>query len=120
MGRLRASIVAAGLCLAASPAYSAELLTPKALQADWFDGRTISTTGPRGGVSTFIFSADGKLKRTGGRTGSATDGSWRLDDDGFCMTLGSARREGCYLAIKADSGALKVVRRSGGAFTWSR
>lgn len=119
MRRMTWVVFAAGV-LAASGGQAAELLAPKALQTGWFDGRTISTIGPRGGKSDFIFSAEGKVARTGGRAGAATEGTWRLDDEGFCMKLGEAKRESCYLAIKADGGALKVVRRSGGAFTWSR
>lgn len=98
----------------------AELVGPEALKANWLDGRTVSTTGPRGGASTFAFAADGKVTRTGGRAGSATEGTWRVDDDGFCMKLGQARRESCYLAIKADDGSLKVVRRQGAGFVWRR
>ncbi|MFC7052371.1 hypothetical protein ACFQI3_06680 [Hansschlegelia quercus] len=104
----------------AASAAAAELIGPKELEAGWFDGRTISTTGPRGGKSQFVFAKDGKVTRTGGRAGSSGDGTWRLDDDGFCMKLGQAKRESCYLAMKDGDGALKVIRRSGGAFTWTR
>ena len=122
---MRVFVFAAFAALAAgasSPAASAaEVLAPKAIEAGWFDGRTISTTGPRGGRSDFVFSAGGTLTRTGGRAGAApTQGTWRLDDDGFCMTLGRARRESCYLALANPDGTLRVVRRSGGAFVWSR
>lgn len=117
MLRLAVVVCVAGLAVAAE---AAELIAPKALQSGWFDGRTISTTGPRGGTSAFTFSADGKVVRVGGRSTAPTQGTWRLDDDGFCMTLGEAKRESCYLAIKTDEGGLKVVRRSGGAFVWTR
>ncbi len=108
------------LAFAAAPAAAAELIGPKELQAGWFDGKTISTAGPRGGKSDFTFSRDGKVIRTGGRAGSAGDGTWRVDDDGFCMTLGQAKRESCYLAVKSADGSLRVMRRSGGAFVWTR
>ncbi|GLK79579.1 hypothetical protein [Methylopila turkensis] len=98
---------------------AAELVGPEALKTGWFDGRTVSTTGPRGGRSDFVFTPDGKVTRAGGRAGAATDGTWRLDEDGFCMKLGQARRESCYLAIRSGD-SLKVVRRSGGAFVWAR
>ena len=117
---VRAGAMAAGLSLAVGAAGAAELVSPQDLRTNWLDGRTVSTTGPRGGASTFAFAADGKVTRTGGRAGSATEGTWRVDDDGFCMKLGQARRESCYLAIKADDGSLKVVRRQGAAFVWRR
>lgn len=103
----------------ALPAAAAELIGPKELQAAWLDGRTVTTTGPRGGKSEFAFSADGKVTRTGGRAGSPGVGTWRLDDEGFCMKLGQSQRESCYLALK-DGESLKVIRRAGGAFVWTR
>ncbi|HEY0292860.1 MAG TPA: hypothetical protein VGC51_11095 [Hansschlegelia sp.] len=106
--------------ICAAAAQAAELIGPQELKARWFDGRTIATKGPRGGASDFSFSPDGKIVRTGGRAGSPGDGTWRLDEDGFCMTLGAAKRESCYLAVKQADGSLKVIRRSGGAFAWSR
>jgi hypothetical protein len=100
-------------------ASAAELIGPQALKRDWFDGRTVSTVGPRGGKSEFSFKADGTLTRVGGRQGSATTGTWRLDEDGFCMTLGEGKRESCYLAIRGEGDAIKVMRRAA-AFTWTR
>ncbi|GLK54981.1 hypothetical protein JOD31_002141 [Methylopila capsulata] len=115
-----AGVTALAGSLASEPAGAVELVGPQDLKANWLDGRTVSTTGPRGGASTFAFAADGKVTRAGGRAGSATEGTWRVDDEGFCMKLGQARRESCYLAIKADDGSLKVVRRQGAAFVWRR
>lgn len=105
--------------LSAGAAWAAEIVPPQDLKRDWLDGRAVSTTGPRGGKSTFAFKSDGTLTRVGGRAGGAGEGRWRLDDQGFCMTLGDAKRESCYLAIRAENGAIKVMRRAA-AFTWTR
>jgi hypothetical protein len=116
---MRGMVTVGLILLFAAPAAAAELVGPKELDKAWFDGKAITTVGPRGGRSELAFSRDGKITRTGGRAGSAAGGTWRLDDDGFCMTLGEAKRESCYLAIKEADGSLRVVRRSG-AFVWSR
>lgn len=107
---------AALLSVAAS---AAELVPPQALKRDWLDGRAISTTGPRGGKSEFSFRPDGTLTRTGANAATAGAGRWRLDEEGFCMTLGEGKRESCYVAIRGEGGAIRVMRRSG-AFTWTR
>ncbi len=110
----------AGFALSMTAAQAVELIAPQELEKGWFDGRKISTVSPRGARSDFVFAAGGKVTRTGGRAGTATEGAWRLDDDGFCMKLGQSRRESCYLALKAPDGSLKVLRRAGQPFVWSR
>lgn len=114
-------VVSVILCaaLSAGAASAGEIIGPKELKAAWLDGRAVTTVGPRGGKSEITFRNDGTLVRTGGRTDSAGAGSWRLDDEGFCMTLGQAKRESCYVAIRGEGGAIRVMRRSG-AFVWTR
>ncbi len=107
------------VAVSAGAASAAEIIGPKELKAAWLDGRPVTTVGPRGGKSAITFRDDGTLMRAGGRTGSAGAGSWRLDDEGFCMTLGQAKRESCYVAIRGEGGAIRVMRRSG-AFVWTR
>lgn len=113
---LSALLIAA---LSAGAAAAAEIVAPAELKAAWLDGRAVKTEGPRGGKSEFVFRPDGTLTRTGARAGSAGEGSWRMDDEGFCMTLRTAKRESCYVAIRAEGGAIRVMRRSG-AFVWTR
>lgn len=117
---IRFALLACPLVLLfALPAGAVELVAPQILKRDWLDGRTVSTVGPRGGKSEFSFKADGTLIRTGGRAGAAGDGKWRIDEEGFCMTLGANGRESCYVALRGEGGAIRVMRRSG-AFTWTR
>ena len=106
------------VALSAGAAAAAEIVGPKELKAARLDGRSVTTVGPRGGKSEITFRNDGTLVRTGGRS-AAGEGSWRLDDEGFCMKLGEAKRESCYLAIRGEGGAIRVMRRSG-AFVWTR
>ena len=96
-----------------------ETVPPQVLGKEWLDGRSVSTVGPRGGRSVFAFKPDGTLTRTGGRAGADSGGRWRLDDEGFCMTLGEKGQESCYVALRGEGGAIRVLRRSG-AFTWTR
>ncbi|WP_155905025.1 hypothetical protein [Methylopila sp. M107] len=112
-------LAAAFVALLTVAASSAELVSPLLLKRDWLDGRAVATVGPRGGKSELAFKPDGTLTRTGGRAGAATGGRWRLDEEGFCMTLGEAKQESCYVALQGDDGAIRVLRRTG-AFTWTR
>ncbi|MFC3692730.1 hypothetical protein [Chenggangzhangella methanolivorans] len=117
--RLAAAAAVFGFGICGQAAMAMELVSPQSLKRDWLDGRAVTTVGPRGGKSELTFRNDGTLVRTGGRAGAAGEGSWRLDDEGFCMTLGQAKRESCYVAIRGEGGAIRVMRRTG-AFVWTR
>lgn len=112
-------LVVAFAALLTVAASATELVPPQSLKREWLDGRTVSTVGPRGGKSEFSFKQDGTLTRTGGRPGGAGGGSWRIDEEGFCMTLGEGKQESCYVALRGEGGAIRVLRRTG-AFTWTR
>ena len=113
------ALIAAFAALLTAAASAAELVPAPTLKREWLDGRTVTTVGPRGGKSEFSFREDGTLTRTGGRAGAAGGGTWRIDEAGFCMTLGEGKQESCYVALKGDGGAIQVLRRTG-AFTWTR
>lgn len=116
---MRVALIVLCVALSAGAASAAEIVAPAELKAAWLDGKAVKTAGPRGGKSEITFRADGTLTRAGGRAGSASEGSWRMDEEGFCMTLGTAKRESCYVAIRGENGAIRVMRRSG-AFVWTR
>lgn len=113
------ALMAAFAALLTVAASAAELVPAQSLKRDWLDGRAVTTVGPTGGKSEFSFRPDGTLTRTGGRAGAAGTGTWRLDEEGFCMTLGEGKQESCYVALRGDGGAIQVLRRTG-AFTWTR
>jgi len=106
------------IVFAACGAQAAELVTPAELQRSYFDGKPITTTDAKGHEAKVTFSTDGKVTRTTSR-GRSSEGSWTASADGFCMKMGKAKNASCYLAIR-DGKAVKIVRRSGSDFSWSR
>jgi hypothetical protein len=114
--RVRSMVLA--LMLVPVTAGAAELIPPGDLKSTFFDGKPIHSTTAKGRVGgEVVVTADGKVTRTG-RRGPVT-GTWRMSDDGFCMTLGQAKRESCYIAVR-DGTAVTVIRAGAGSFTWTR
>ena len=110
--------VALALALVPMTAGAAELVSPNDLAAGWFNGKTITSTNEHGRSTKLTFAADGKVTLEG-RGGKDRQGTWHKTSDGFCMTLGQAKRESCYIAVR-DGTAVKVIRAGAGSFTWTR
>jgi YD repeat-containing protein len=117
---MKTQILAAALLAAFTvPALSVELVPPQDLGRTVFDGKPITSSDARGRTSEMAFAEGGKLTRKTS-AGRVTEGVWRLSDDGFCMKLGDAKRESCYLVLKGNDGKLMAVKHSGQPFTWTR
>ncbi|MDX6805033.1 hypothetical protein [Terrihabitans rhizophilus] len=117
---MKTQILAAALLAALSmPALAVELVPPQDLGRTMFDGKPITSADAKGRTSEMAFAEGGKLTRKTS-AGRVTEGVWRLSDDGFCMKLGEAKRESCYLVLKQNDGKLMAVKQSGQPFTWTR
>lgn len=115
----RSFICASAVIFAVSPSSAAELLAPESLKSDMFDARPITTTDSKGRASQLVFAPDGTLKRIAAN-GRASEGVWRLSEDGFCMQAGQQKRESCYIVLKRPDGHFTALRRSSQSFLWQR
>ena len=115
---LRLLTVTAALAISGS-AFAVELVPPTALTASFFDSKPITTTDAKGRTSQISFTPGGTLTRTTA-TGRASEGTWRLSEDGFCMQVGKAKRESCYVVLKRPDGKFSAMKRSGEPFTWEK
>jgi hypothetical protein len=98
---------------------AAELVPPAHLDTAFFDAKPITTTDSKGRVSKIVFSPGGALTRTSAK-GEASEGKWRLSEDGFCMQAATAKRESCYVVVKRDDGKFAAMKRSGQPFIWEK
>ena len=116
---LRSLFIAAALLPLAGAALAVELVAPTALTTTFFDSKPITTTDAKGRASQLTFTPNGTLTRTTA-AGKASEGTWRLSEDGFCMQLAPAKRESCYVVLKRDDGKFSALKRAGEPFTWER
>lgn len=116
---LRILMPATVLACFCSSVFAAELVAPAALSTSFFDAKPITTTDAKGRTSQLIFTPGGALTRTAS-TGKASEGTWRLSEDGFCMQVGKAKRESCYIVLKRDDGKFSAMKRAGQPFVWEK
>lgn len=116
---LRTVLVSASALALAGAAQALELVPPAALSASFFDSTPITTTDAKGRTAQMVFAPGGTLTRTT-TAGRASEGTWRLSEDGFCMQVGKAKSESCYVVLKRDDGKFSALRRSGQPFVWEK
>lgn len=100
----------------AGTASAAELVRPAEIGEGLFDGRAIVSTDRRGRSAELVFQPGGEVVLTPA-SGEKRAGTWRLSDEGFCLSLGGRGGESCYLLVRGDTGALRAVPL-GDAFIW--
>lgn len=115
----RILMTATALACFCGSVFAAELVPPTALSASFFDAKPITTTDAKGRTSQLTFTPGGTLTRTTS-AGKASEGTWRLSEDGFCMQVGKAKRESCYVVLKRDDGKFSAMKRAGQPFTWEK
>jgi hypothetical protein len=114
------TFAAACLFLAQSAAIAADAMSPSDIQTTFFNAQPFSAATPAGIEYKMIFTPDGKMSREPvGKSGYKSDGTWKLDANGFC-TNWKTRRATCYTVI--PSGNNKWSVRQGGTViaTWTK
>jgi hypothetical protein len=115
-------VVCAPLAAMAAPAApTATKLTPQEIQSTFFTGETFTATTPSGGTKfKMVFTPDGKVTRTPvGKGGAKGEGSWKLDDNGFCNTW-KGKMPNCFTVTSAGTNKWSVMNGATPAAVWSK
>lgn len=92
VGAAAALLVSTGLLLAAPIGR----LSPKDIQALFFNGKPFIASTPAKVKFKMIFSPDGTMTRESlSKPGQKVEGTWKLSNDGFCSTWQGAKQN-CY------------------------
>jgi hypothetical protein len=96
-------------------------LTPQEIQSTFFTGEAFTATTPSGGVKfKMVFTPDGKVTRTPvGKGGAKGEGSWKLDDNGFCNTW-KGKTPNCFTVTSAGTNKWSVMNGATPAAVWSK
>jgi hypothetical protein len=118
MRAMLAGIVLVGL---AGPATAQIVkLTPKDIQAQFFDGKAFTAATTSGTKFKMTFSPDGKsLREPQDKAGSKGEGTWKLSKDGFC-TAWKGSAQNCYTLVSIEKNKWSVVKGATTVATWSK
>jgi hypothetical protein len=118
--RVPRSILAAALLLAGTNDSDAANLSPKEIQAEFFNGQPFTSSTPSNTKFTMVFKADGNVTRKPqGGTGVGGEGTWKLSKDGFCTTWKSSK-ENCFTLVTAGEKKWSVMKGKASVGTWSK
>ena len=97
--RASKAIFATALFLVSTNVADAATLSPKEVQAEFFNGQPFTSSTLSNTKFTIVFRADGKVTRKPqGTTGVGGEGTWKLSKDGFCTTW-KGSKENCYTLV---------------------
>ena len=119
--RISSAVFAATLFLViANGSEAATRLSPKEIQAGFFDGQPFTSSTPSNVKFTMVFKADGKVTRKPqGKKGVGGEGTWKLSKDGFCTTW-KGSKESCFTLVTAGENKWSVMKGAASVGTWSK
>jgi hypothetical protein len=118
--RVRIAGIVACAALSSGVATGATKLSPADIQATFFNGAEFTAATPSGIKFKMTFTADGKVRRVPtGNGGSRSEGSWKLDEDGYCTTW-KGGKPNCFTVVAADKNKWSVMKGPAVIATWSR
>jgi hypothetical protein len=103
-----------------STATAASKLSPVEIQSTFFDGAEFTAATPSGIRFKMTFTADGKVRRVPtGNGGARSEGSWKLDEDGYCTTW-KGSKPNCFIVVAADKNKWSVMKGPAVIATWTK
>jgi hypothetical protein len=117
---MRASLlVFVGTLLSAS-AIAADRMTPRDVQATFFNGKPFTASTTNGTKFKMIFTEDGKMTRQpSGKAGKKSSGIWKLDTSGFCTSWKGAETN-CYTVVPSGKNKWSIQKGSATVAVWSK
>jgi hypothetical protein len=119
---MRVGIAGIVVCavLSSRVATAAPKLSPAEIQATFFNGAEFTAATPSGIRFKMTFTADGKaLRIPTGNGGSRSEGTWKLDDNGYCTTW-KGGKPNCFTVVAGDKNKWSVMRGPAVIATWSK
>lgn len=118
--RIAAIVLTLGLSTAAAFAAGAKM-KPAEIQAAFFNGQPFTASAPSGTKFKMVFTPDGKTTREPvGKAGGKGTGTWKVNDDGFCTTWGSAKTSNCYSLAPDGTNKWVVMKGPSVMATWTK
>ena len=118
--RARIAYAACALLAGDAASFAAGRLTPAEIQATFFTGQPFTAATPSNVKYKMTFMADGKVAREPlGKTGGKGDGTWKLDQQGFC-TVWKGSKASCFTVVASGDNKWSVMRGTALMAVWTK
>jgi hypothetical protein len=111
-----ALLVSTGVLLAAPSGR----LAPKDIQATFFTGKPFTASTPANVKFKMVFTPEGTMTREPmSKTGSKSEGTWKLSSDGFCSTW-KGSKQNCYKVQASGENKWAIIVSTQAVAYWSK
>jgi len=95
-------------------------LAPKDIEATFFNGKPFTAQTPGAVKFRMVFTSDGKMTREPlGKTGAKGEGTWKLNQDGFCTTWKGAKTN-CFRVQPSGQNRWAIIAGTSAVAYWSK
>jgi len=116
VGAAAALLLGTGLLLAAP----AGRLAPKDIETLFFNGKPFTASTPANVKFKMVFTPDGTMTREPvSKTGSKSEGTWKLSADGFCSTW-KGSKQNCYRVQENGTNKWAIIVSTQAVAYWSK
>ena len=116
VGAAAALLLSTGLLLAAP----AGRLAPKDIEALFFNGKPFTASTPANVKFKMTFAPDGTMTREPlSKTGSKSEGAWKLSADGFCTTW-KGSKQNCFRVQESGANRWAIIVSTQAVAYWSK
>ena len=116
VGASAALLLSTGFLLAAP----AGRLAPKDIETLFFNGKPFTAATPANVKFKMVFSPEGTMTREPlGKTGSKSEGTWKLSPDGFCSTW-QGSKQNCYRVQQSGNNRWAIIVSTQAVAYWSK
>lgn len=104
-----------------SPSQAATRLAPAEIQSQFFNGQPFTASTPSNTAKfRMVFTSDGKATREPqGRSGSKSEGTWKLSKDGYCTTWKGSKAS-CFTVVLSAPNKWSVMRGPAVVAIWTK
>jgi hypothetical protein len=119
--RARIACAVCALLAGAATSFASTRLTPAEIQSTFFNGQPFTAATASNVKFKMTFMADGKVAREpiGKTGGSKGEGTWKLDEHGFCTTWKGSKAS-CFTVVTSGDNKWSIMRGTALMAVWTK
>jgi len=96
-------------------------LAPKDIETLFFNGKPFTASTPANVKFKMVFAPEGTMTREPlSKSGSKSEGTWKLSTDGFCSTWKGSKQQNCYRVQESGPNKWAILVSNQAVAYWSK